>query len=188
MFACLYQFVDLTWARKDPQDYWKRVMNGKPMPETIKDFYYQDSSSQFYSLSLKNSKTHILDQIQKNFDAAPQFLHCDTPFKIASQMFEHDNNGFEKDFVTSPHLFKTHKNSFHKYFKTAPQEFKTHNNDHFSKDFETAPQEFKTHNNDQFRNFFEISPQEFKTHNNDHFQDGFKTSSQEFKTHNNDHM
>ncbi|XP_061337654.1 uncharacterized protein LOC133284610 [Gastrolobium bilobum] len=29
--------VNLSYARKDPGDYWKNVMNGQPMPEAIKD-------------------------------------------------------------------------------------------------------------------------------------------------------
>ncbi|KAA8545957.1 hypothetical protein F0562_020592 [Nyssa sinensis] len=54
----LLLFANLMDARKNPEDYWKRVMKGEPMPKAIQDLVNQDPAS------LSNEKK----EFKKDFD------------------------------------------------------------------------------------------------------------------------
>ncbi|KAL8096976.1 hypothetical protein AgCh_030166 [Apium graveolens] len=79
VFIVLFAYAGLVSARKGPKDYWKRVMNGKPMPEAIRDLYYQDSSSQSPYPSLQNLLTQNPVQIQKKIGVGVQLFWCNPP-------------------------------------------------------------------------------------------------------------
>lgn len=75
----MFQFAGLVSARTYPEDYWKQVMDGKPMPQAIKDLYHQDSSSSSHIPSSQNSKAQNPLPIQKVFDVIPQVFLCNPP-------------------------------------------------------------------------------------------------------------
>ncbi|KAL1807149.1 hypothetical protein DCAR_0833006 [Daucus carota subsp. sativus] len=74
IFFVLFAFVGFVRARKDPQDYWNKVMNGKPMPQSIKDLYSQSNFKDFDTRpspymncdSLRHKKMEAVDAKIKN--------------------------------------------------------------------------------------------------------------------------
>ena len=108
------QFLGCVYARKDPQDYWKGVMNGKPMPEEIRDLYNQYSISQshlpkHFEIAPQILKTHSQYHSPKDFEIAPQILktqnHIQKTFDITPQILDPDPKSISKRILTLHHKF-----------------------------------------------------------------------------------
>ncbi|KAJ9163653.1 hypothetical protein P3X46_023298 [Hevea brasiliensis] len=63
LLLCLFSFVNLNYARKLPQDYWKSIMKEQPMPEAIRGLFVEEHPAANDSVS--GSK------FVKDFDTRP---------------------------------------------------------------------------------------------------------------------
>ncbi|KAA8536116.1 hypothetical protein F0562_028594 [Nyssa sinensis] len=75
----LFLFINLIDARKNPEDYWKSMMKGEPMPKSIKDLVHLDPPSlsniekEDHELHTA-SKTINMNRFIKDFDIRPSVI------------------------------------------------------------------------------------------------------------------
>ncbi|KAL7002710.1 hypothetical protein U1Q18_003869 [Sarracenia purpurea var. burkii] len=84
----LFLFGNLSEARRDPEEYWKRMMKGEPLPKAIRELVHGDPELAFMADEGKMEK--------KKWDPSSE---------IAINMAQ-----FKKDFDTKPNLIIYHMN------------------------------------------------------------------------------
>ncbi|XVF45763.1 hypothetical protein PTKIN_Ptkin02bG0232300 [Pterospermum kingtungense] len=80
IFCFLLLFANLNHGRKEPGDYWRRVMKDQPMPEAIKGLLHEDPASdsekkmKHFVKDFDSRHTHII------YHTNPEYKQEDKPF------------------------------------------------------------------------------------------------------------
>ncbi|THF97476.1 hypothetical protein TEA_029162 [Camellia sinensis var. sinensis] len=68
---CLGELLNLSNARKDPEDYWKKVMKGEPMPKAIEELVHGNSVASEKKWEASSHEAINVAHFKKDFDTRP---------------------------------------------------------------------------------------------------------------------
>ncbi|KAL7246720.1 hypothetical protein ACSBR2_001765 [Camellia fascicularis] len=67
----LFLFLNLSNARKDPEDYWKKVMKGEPMPKAIEELVHGNPMASEKKWEASSHEAINVAHFKKDFDTRP---------------------------------------------------------------------------------------------------------------------
>ncbi|XP_039062981.1 organ-specific protein S2-like, partial [Hibiscus syriacus] len=73
IISFLLLFVNVSYGRKEPGDYWRSVMKDEPMPEAIKGLLHEDPKGSAMDPGKK------MEQFVRDFDSRHSLIYHNSP-------------------------------------------------------------------------------------------------------------